>query len=135
MHLGRRYIEHFYGAEHTAVRQIFLENLFPLSSIVSLASEFLLIFLDFAYSGLGLAHIVRFFSGNTLKGEMPGRITLESFHQPHGYEEGGHICFTLRFAFLLMSFTIGRYFGVGLRRRLACHLFRLPDSCHQAIGA
>jgi len=47
MHLGRRYIEHFYGAEHTAVRQIFLENLFPLSSIVSLASEFLSIFFGF----------------------------------------------------------------------------------------
>jgi hypothetical protein len=51
-----------------------------------------------------------FLSGNTLTGEMPGRITLESFDQPHGYEEGGHVCFTPRFAFYLMSFTMGYSF-------------------------
>jgi len=92
----------------------FFDKSFPLDTsgfflcrlLFILASEFLDFFV-FAYS-------------------WPGRITLES--QPHGYEEGGHVCFTLLFFLFFNVVTMGCFFlGVGLRRRSGsdAYLFRL----------
>jgi len=100
------------SGQHTPVlRQIFSFGflwLFPLSSFVYF-SERVFGFFVFAYS-------------------WPGHITLES--QPHGYEEGGHVCFTLLFFLFFNVVTMGCFFsGVGLRRRSGsnAYLFRLPN--------
>jgi hypothetical protein len=77
------------SGQHTLVlRQIFSFGylcFFLCRLLFILASEFL-DFLFFAYF-------------------WPGRITLES--QPHGYEEGGYVCFTLLFLLFSNVVTMG----------------------------
>lgn len=105
---------HFSGTEHTPGFNNFFGYLFSFV-VFCLFSErvFALIFLTFAYSGL--AHnMVLFLSGNTLKGEMPGRITLEIISPASRLRRGRACLFFFAFAFsILMSLRWFAWFGVS----------------------
>jgi hypothetical protein len=112
MHLGRRYIEHFSEREHTPVRTNFFLG-YLISFVVNcLFSE--RVFVEFFFFFFWILHTLAWawhtwccsFRQHSHGGDAWSHYT-RVIDQPHGYEEGGYICFTLRFPFVLMSFYDG----------------------------